>query len=365
MEPECHKDNFLSRFWNPDVKRLTPYTPGDQSDACIKLNTNENPYPPSPEVYQSIKQEVGSDLRLYPDPDATALTSALSEFHGIGPDQILAGNGSDEILALMFFAFFNRSRHLLIPDISYSFYRVYCRLYNQPWLEIPLNENLMIVPEMYQIKNGGILFPNPNAPTGLPLSFDQLKFMIKTNFNSVVVIDEAYIDFGGETTIGLLNEYENLVIVRTFSKSRSLAGLRVGYAVSNPKMIEALKRVKNSFNSYPLDRLAIAGAVASVKDNAYFNNTCHKIITTREWFSKCLRKMGYRVIPSQANFLLFSHPTLPAEDIFNLLRMKKIWVRHFQESRIDNYIRISIGTDEEMNFCLSELQHIILCREVG
>lgn len=346
---------------NPIVKELTPYIPGEQpeGDGIIKLNTNENPYPPSPKAIDAMQRMVNADLRLYPDPKAKELKTALADFHDIKTDQIYVGNGSDEVLAMAFWAFFNRSVPLLIPDITYSFYPVYCRLFGQPWQEIPLTADLGLNPADYTSANGGILFPNPNAPTGLLLSLDQVQFVAERNPGSAVVVDEAYIDFGGESAIALLSRCKNLVVIRTFSKSRSLAGLRVGYAIAHPKLINALERVKNSFNSYPLDRLAISGAAASVNDRAYFEENRQKIIQTRERTANRLEKAGFHVIPSHGNFLLVAHILVSALKIKTELEKYNIWVRYLNEIRIENYVRVSIGTDREMDSCIEALEKIV------
>jgi len=358
---KSQKHTSLTGLWNPVVEGLAPYTPGEQveGEGVVKLNTNENPYPPSPHVIDIIGKRADETLRLYPDPEAKELKSALADFHEIDASQIFVGNGSDEVLGMIFSALFHRSSPLLFPDVTYGFYRVFCRLFGQPCRELPLTEGLELNPADYLASNGGILFPNPNAPTGLMLSLDQIRFIADKNSESVLVVDEAYIDFGGETAMVLLKRCQNLVIVRTFSKSRALAGLRIGYAVAHPVLIDALARVKNCFNPYPLDRLAIAAAAASVKDRAYFNKTRRQIMCTRERTARKLKEIGFHVVPSCANFVLASHPVVSAEKIKNELQKKQIWIRHFKAPRIENYVRITIGTDREMDICVNEIQKIV------
>lgn len=351
----------MSRFWSDLVKNLTPYVPGEQPkvDNLIKLNTNENPYAPSPQVLDAIAQANGERLKLYPDPNALELKQAIADYYDLETNQIFVGNGSDEVLAHAFQGLLKHSKPLLFPDISYSFYPTYCKLYGIHPEMVPLTPDFSINIEDYTRANGGIIFPNPNAPTGKLLDLKQIEKLLKRNTGSVVVVDEAYIDFGGETAISLVNTYDNLLVTQTFSKSRSLAGLRVGFAVGHATLIEGLERVKNSFNSYPLDLLAIKGAVAAIKDQAYFKKTCQAIIDTREKTVKGLEALGFDVVPSAANFVFAKHAEQDAEKLFLALREHAIVVRYFDKPRINQHLRITIGTDAEMQSLLQALTHIL------
>ena len=355
----------MSRFWSQVVRDLTPYVPGEQPKIAnlIKLNTNENPFPPSPRALAAIQAELDGDaarLRLYPDPNADLLKAAISKTHGISPAQVFVGNGSDEVLAHVFMALLKHEQAILFPDITYSFYPVYCGLYGVEYQTVPLAEDFTINPDDYcNIPNGGIIFPNPNAPTGRLLALDAIEAMLKANPNSVVVVDEAYVDFGGESAIPLIDRYDNLLVVHTLSKSRSLAGLRVGFAAGHPALIEALERVKNSFNSYPLDRLAIVAAVAAMEDSAYFEQCCNAVMATRESLTAALGKLGFEVLPSAANFIFARHPQRDAAELAKALREKNIIVRHFKLPRIDQFLRITVGTDAECQ-ALGEALHQIV-----
>lgn len=343
----------MSKFWSAVVGGLTPYIPGEQPKLVnlIKLNTNENPYPPSPKVHAAIQAELGDDaarLRLYPDPNADLLKAAVARRHTLTPQQVFVGNGSDEVLAHVFMALLKHEQPILFPDITYSFYPVYCGLYGVDYNSVPLAEDFSIDPADYQGRaNGGIIFPNPNAPTGRGLAIDAVEQIVKANPDSVVVVDEAYIDFGGETAISLVDRYDNLLVIHTLSKSRSLAGLRVGFAVGHPALIEALERVKNSFNSYPLDRLAIVGAVAAIEDEAHFEQCRRAVIATRDTLTAELQALGFEVLPSVANFIFARHPQHDAAKLANALRERSIIVRHFKLPRIDQFLRITVGTDAE------------------
>ncbi|MFO1374680.1 MAG: histidinol-phosphate transaminase [Agitococcus sp.] len=332
-------------YWSPLVKTLVPYIPGEQPKVAnlIKLNTNENPYPPSPLALQAMQQAVGEGLRLYPDPDASALKQAIADYYGVERQQVFVGNGSDEVLAHAFMAFFKQNEPILFPDISYSFYKVYAGLYEVDYQTVPLNEQFQIAVDDYQQPNGGIIFPNPNAPTACLLPLVAIEQVLKANPDRVVIIDEAYIDFGGQTAISLVNQYPQLLVVQTLSKSRSLAGLRVGLAVGQAHLIEALERVKNSFNSYPMDKVAIAGAVAAFEDKAYFQQTCQAIIDSRIWLTSQLEQMGFEVLPSAANFIFARHPQQDAAQLALALREQAIIVRHFKQTRIEQFLRITIG----------------------
>ena len=332
-------------YWSPLVKTLVPYIPGEQPKVAnlIKLNTNENPYPPSPLALQAMQQAVGEGLRLYPDPDASALKQAIADYYGVERQQVFVGNGSDEVLAHAFMAFFKQNQPILFPDISYSFYKVYAGLYEVDYQTIPLNEQFQIAVDDYQQPNGGIIFPNPNAPTACLLPLGAIEQLLQANPHRVVIIDEAYIDFGGQTAISLVNQYPQLLVVQTLSKSRSLAGLRVGLAVGQAHLIEALERVKNSFNSYPMDKVAIAGAVAAFEDKAYFQQTCQAIIDGRIWLTAQLEQLGFEVLPSAANFVFARHPQQDAAQLAQALREQAIIVRHFKQTRIEQFLRITIG----------------------
>ncbi|HMX98762.1 MAG TPA: histidinol-phosphate transaminase [Agitococcus sp.] len=348
-------------YWSPLVKTLVPYIPGEQPKVAnlIKLNTNENPYPPSPLALQAMQQAVGEGLRLYPDPDASALKQAIADYYGVERQQVFVGNGSDEVLAHAFMAFFKQDQPILFPDISYSFYKVYAGLYEVDYQTVPLNEQFQIAVDDYQQPNGGIIFPNPNAPTACLLPLVAIEQVLKANPDRVVIIDEAYIDFGGQTAISLVNQYPQLLVVQTLSKSRSLAGLRVGLAVGQAHLIEALERVKNSFNSYPMDKVAIAGAVAAFEDKAYFQQTCQAIIDSRIWLTSQLEQMGFEVLPSAANFIFARHPQHDATQLALALREQAIIVRHFKQPRIEQFLRITIGKEEDNQALVKVLQKIL------
>lgn len=339
----------MSKFWSPFVKTLDPYVPGEQPKLTnlVKLNTNENPYGPSPKALAAMVAEVGDNLRLYPDPNSDRLKRAVAEFYGVTPAQVFVGNGSDEVLAHIFHGLFQQSLPLLFPDISYSFYPVYCGLYGIDHELVPLDEQFQIRVEDYARPNGGIIFPNPNAPTGCLLALEAVERIAQNSPDSVVVVDEAYIDFGGESAIALVGRYPNLLVTQTLSKSRSLAGLRVGIAVGHPDLIEALDRVKNSFNSYPVDRIAIAGGAAAFDDRAWFDQTRQAVIDSRESLSEQLRARGFEVLPSAANFIFARHPGRDAAEIAAKVREKGVIVRHFKQQRISQFLRISIGTPEQ------------------
>ena len=350
----------MSRFWSPIIHDLQPYVPGEQPKAArlIKLNTNENPYGPSPQVLKAIATETSDALRLYPDPNADSLREAIAHYYRLKTDQIFVGNGSDEILAHTFLALLCHERPILFPDITYSFYPVYCRLYQVQYDLVPLDESFAINPDDYLRPNGGIIFPNPNAPTGQGLPLSAVEKILQGNRESVVVVDEAYIDFGGETAAPLIERYPNLLIIQTLSKSRSLAGLRVGFAMGQRELIVALERVKDSFNSYPLDRLAIAGAVEAMNDQEYFDTTRRRIMQTRESLAIALQRLGFMVLPSQANFVFVRHPARDAGELSRRLRERGIIVRHFRLPRIDQFLRITIGTEEACSELVTALTDI-------
>lgn len=347
----------MSRFWSPFVKDLVPYVPGEQPklDNLVKLNTNENPYGPSPKVIDAIRAQLDDGLRLYPAPNADQLKEAIAGYYRVTTAQVFVGNGSDEVLAHIFHALFQHGKPVLMPDISYSFYPVYCGLYGIEAKALPLAEDFRIRPQDYQDDNGGIIFPNPNAPTGMLMPLDGIEQILKANPDSVVVVDEAYIDFGGQTAIGLVDRYPNLLVTQTLSKSRSLAGLRVGLAVGHADLIEALERIKNSFNSYPLDRLAIVGAVAAFEDQAWFEQCCSKVIDSREQLTRALAGLGFEVLPSAANFVLARHPRRDAAELAGGLREHRVIVRHFRQPRIEQHLRITVGTPEQNQQLLTAL----------
>ncbi|XEG73802.1 histidinol-phosphate transaminase [Pseudomonas sp. abacavir_1] len=349
----------MSKFWSPFVKDLVPYVPGEQPKLVklVKLNTNENPYGPSPKALAAMQAELGDALRLYPDPNADRLKQTIADYYGVRPGQVFVGNGSDEVLAHAFHALFQHDgRPLLFPDVTYSFYPVYCGLYGIPFEALPLDEQFQIRVEDYARPNAGIIFPNPNAPTGCLLPLEAIERLLLANPDSVVLVDEAYVDFGGETAIGLVERYPNLLVAQTLSKSRSLAGLRVGLAVGHEDLIEALERVKNSFNSYPLDRVAQAGAIAAFEDREYFQRTCQAVIDSREKLVGELSGMGFEVLPSAANFIFARHPRHDAAELAAGLREQGVIVRHFKQARIAQFLRISIGTEEQNQALLDALR---------
>lgn len=347
------------KAWEKNIRKVVPYTPGEQPTEkdVIKLNTNENPYPPSPmvtEMHQELEQ-----LRLYPAPDAKELVDAIAGYHGIDRKQVFVGVGSDDVLAMSFLTFFNSDKPILFPDITYSFYDVWAELFRIPYETKALDDNFCLMAEDYYGENGGVVFPNPNAPTGLAVELSFIREVLDHNQDVIVIVDEAYIDFGGESALALLKDYENLLVVRTFSKSRSMAGLRIGYAMGNENLIQALNNVKYSYNSYTMNYPSIVLGVASIKDDAYFKNTVSKVIKTREWFEKELTRLGFTYPQSSSNFVFASHKTIPAKEIFEKAKEEKIYVRYFDKPRINNYLRISIGTDEEMKAFVKFLEKLV------
>jgi histidinol-phosphate aminotransferase len=354
----------MSRYWSAVVHGLTPYVPGEQPKLAnlVKLNTNENPYGPSPRVLDAVRAEAADTLRLYPDPNSDRLRAGIAAFHGVGADQVFVGNGSDEVLGHAFLALLKHERPVLFPDITYSFYPVYCGLYEIAYRTVPLTESFEIKVDDYLRPNGGVVFPNPNAPTGRLLALAEVERLLASNAESVVVIDEAYIDFGGESAVGLVARYPQLLVTRTLSKSHALAGLRVGYAIGQPHLIEALNRVKDSFNSYPLDRFAQAGALASMEDPAHFEDICAKVMATRTRLAAALADMGFDVLPSSANFIFARHPSHDGAELATALRERSIIVRHFRNpDRIAPYLRITVGTDAQCNALIDALKAIVAC----
>lgn len=350
----------MSTFWSQVVRELEPYVPGEQPqiDGLIKLNTNENPYPPSPKVIDLITHDTIDRLRLYPDPNSKKLKNTIANYYAVDAEQVFVGNGSDEVLGLLFMAFFQQEKPLLFPDISYSFYPVYCKLFGIDYKTIALRDDYTINVADYAVNNGGIIFPNPNAPTAIGKPLAEIEALLQQNTESVVVVDEAYVDFGAETAIALVDKYPNLLVVQTLSKSRSLAGMRVGFAVGHKDLIDALDRVKNSFNSYPLDRIAEAAAVVAFEDEEYFQQCRDKIIATRAWTTAELEKLGYKILPSQANFVFAEPVGKTAAEIAQYLREQKILVRYFNKPRISQFLRITIGTDEQMQTLINALKQI-------
>jgi histidinol-phosphate aminotransferase len=355
----------MSRFWSKTVKELTPYVPGEQPklSQLIKLNTNESPYGPSPKALAAIAAANTEALRLYPDPNSDALKQSIAKLHDLTANQVFVGNGSDEVLAHVFLGLLKHEHPILFPDITYSFYPVYCKLYGIAFDNIPLSDDFSISVAEYLKKNngrnGGIIFPNPNAPTGRALPLKDIETLLQSNKDSVVVIDEAYVDFGTSSAVSLIKQYNNLLVTHTLSKSYALAGLRVGYAVGHPDLIEALERVKNSFNSYPIDKLAMAGAMAAIEDQDYLNKISQAVIKTRENLIHSLNALGFETIPSSANFIFTKHTKHDAAKLSAALREKHIIVRHFKLPRIDQHLRITIGTDEQCDALVKAIKEII------
>jgi histidinol-phosphate aminotransferase len=351
----------VKEFWSKRIVGITPYTPGEQpkNRKFIKLNTNENPYGPSPKVVEAIRQETGDALRLYPDPDGTMLLQAAAEQFGLTTEEIFVGNGSDEVLAFAFQAFFDQGSTITFPDITYTFYPVYADLFGIGYDRIPLEEDFSVPVERFLGGNDGVVICNPNAPTGVELPLSAIRRIIEGNPDVVVIVDEAYIDFGGTSALSLIREYPNVLVVQTMSKSRSLAGLRVGMAFGCPNLIAAMNAVKNSINSYTLDRLAIVGGTAALQDTAYFQETTQKVIATRERTANALRGLGFQVPESRSNFLFVHHPAVPAKYLMAQLRERGILVRYFDKPRINDHLRISIGTDEEMDALLAALTELV------
>ena len=352
------------RFWSPEVRDLEPYVPGEQPKIqnLLKLNTNENPYPPSPKVVDAVQAVLAHQadaLRLYPDPDATVLKQAIAKQQNVDVSQVFVGNGSDEVLAHIFKAFFIQQEPILYPDITYSFYPVYSQFFGVQTKQIPLNEKFEIDISDYEQENGGIIITNPNAPTSIALGLNKIEKVLKANPNRVIVIDEAYVDFGAESAVELISRYENLVVCQTTSKSRSLAGLRVGFAIAQSHLIAALEAVKNSFNSYPIDRFAIAAAVASFEDQDYFQEQCEKVIVSREKLVANLTELGFNVLPSKANFIFATHSLHDAAQLAEKLREQGIIVRYFNKPRINQFLRITIGTDEQNQRLVDTLKMLI------
>lgn len=349
------------RDWEKNIRRVEPYVPGEQpkfSD-IIKLNTNENPYPVSQKVLEAQKNFDFDRLRLYPDPEASLLVKTIADTYGVNENQVFVGVGSDDVLAMCFMTFFNSDKPVLFPDITYSFYEVWAGLFGIPYETVKLDNSFNIIPETFNRENGGIIFPNPNAPTSIYLELEAVEQIIRNNQQSVVIVDEAYIDFGGKSALELINKYENLIVVQTYSKSRSMAGMRIGYAFGNPDLIKALNAVKFSYNSYTMNETSLVYGAEAMKDTKYFEECVEKIVATREHSKSVLKELGFTFPDSKANFIFASHNKVPASVIFEKLKERKIFVRYFNKPGIDNYLRITIGTDEQMNKLFEALKEIL------
>jgi len=355
----------MRKEWEKNIRKVVPYTPGEQPNklGMIKLNTNENPYPPAPGVRRAMEEMKEDRLRLYPDPTSAVLVNALADFYHRPAEQFFVGVGSDDVIAMAFQTFFNSEKPILFPDISYSFYSVWADLFRIPYRRPALDENFRIVKEDYFGENGGIIFPNPNAPTGVYMELSQVEEIVRRNPDVIVIVDEAYVDFAGPSAMELTDRYENLLVVQTFSKSRSMAGMRIGFAVGNPVLIKYLNDVKYSFNSYTMNQTSLVMGAAAVRDEAYFRETLKKITDTRERTKEELSRLGFTFPDSRANFIFASHKTCPARELFEELKKKHIYVRYFDAPRIDNYLRITVGTDAEMDALLEFLRDYLTRRE--
>ena len=347
--------------WEENVRKIVPYVPGEQPDVpgMIKLNTNECPYPPAPGVQAAIAAMQSRDLRLYPDPDASVLVEGLADYYGVKKEQVFVGVGSDDVLSMAFLTFFNSDKPVLFPDITYSFYDVWADLYRIPYETCALDDDFRIRPQDYKRLNGGVIFPNPNAPTGVYEPLDLVEEIVRANRDVVVIVDEAYIDFGGESALPLTRKYDNLLVVQTFSKSRAMAGMRIGFAMGDEKLIKYLSDAKFSFNSYTLNRPALALGAEALKDRAYFEEITGRIVATRERVKGELKKLGFTFPDSLTNFIFATHERIPAAQIFQALRERNIYVRHWDKPRISDYLRITVGTDEEMDTLLAFLREYI------
>ena len=355
------------KLWERNVRKVVPYTPGEQPQdgQMIKLNTNENPYPPAPGVEKALRGLSAEQMRLYPDPKAKILVEALAEYYGLKEEQVFVGVGSDDVLAMCFLTFFNSEKPILFPDITYSFYDVWAELFRIPYRRPLLNDAFQIQAEDYFGENGGIIFPNPNAPTGEVLSLEKIEEILKHNRDVVVIVDEAYVDFGAKSALPLTEKYDNLLVVQTFSKSRSMAGMRIGFAMGNPDLIRCLNEVKYSFNSYTMDRTALISGAGAIRDREYFEKTTAKIVETREWAKEQLRRLGFTFGDSQANFLFITHRDCEASGLYEALRKAHIYVRYFSSPRIDNYLRVTIGTREEMETLIAFLGNYLSEKKKG
>lgn len=351
----------MGKLWKNNLRKIEPYVPGEQSadKDIIKINANENPYPPSPYAVEVLKDFDENALRLYPDSNATKLKTALAEYYGVSKENIFLGNGSDDVLAIAFQSFFNSEKSIVFPDLTYSFYPVWCSLFNIPYKTYAVDDNFRINADDYKEENGGVIIPNPNAPTSIGEGLYFVEKIMTYNTDSIVIIDEAYVDFGGTSCVKLTEKYENLLVTGTFSKSRSLAGLRIGFAIGSKELIAVMEAVKNSYNSYTIDSVSIEVACRSIADNDYFNECCKKVINTRERVSESLRRMGFKVLDSKTNFIFATHDKHNMRDMFEYLKSKKIFIRYFSLPRIDNYVRITIGTDEQMDIFTENVKEFI------
>lgn len=349
------------KAWESNIRKVVPYVPGEQpkGDRLVKLNTNENPYPPAPGVANALKNMGIEQFRKYPDPTASNLVHALAKYYGVNDDQVFVGVGSDDVIAMSFLTFFHSDKPILFPDVSYSFYKVWAELFDIPYETPNLDETFCIRPEDYCRENGGIIFPNPNAPTGLLLPLEKVEEIIRNNQKSVVIVDEAYIDFGGTSALKLIEKYENLLVVQTFSKSRSMAGMRIGFAIGHPDLIKALNDVKYSYNSYTMNMPSLILGTEVLKDDAYFKETVQKIMDTREWAKKRLTELGFIFPDSMSNFIFASHNRVSAKELFEALKKQQIYVRYFDQPRLSNYLRITIGTREEMETLFAFLENYL------
>lgn len=348
----------MENLWTKNLRDIEPYVPGEQSKDknIVKLNANENPYPPSPKAIEALKNIDSENLRFYPNANATKLKKALADYYNVRTENVFVGNGSDDVIAIAFQALFNSDLPIVYPDLTYSFYPVWCSLFSIPYKTYPVDNNFRINPDDYKEANGGVVIPNPNAPTSISEGLDFIEKIMEYNQDSVVIIDEAYVDFGGVSSVELTKKYENLLVTGTFSKSRSLAGLRLGFAIGSETLISVLEAVKNSYNSYTVDTIAVEMGTASILDDEYFKSTCKKVIATRTRITDEMRKMGFEVLDSSANFIFATRENTSMKDMFEYLKTKKVFIRYFSLPRIDNYVRISIGTDEEMDILIKEIR---------
>lgn len=352
----------MSREWMKNLRNIEPYVPGEQSKDkdIVKINANENPYPPSPKAIEALKSFDTNKLRFYPSANSTKLKEAIAKYYKVDVSNVFVGNGSDDVLAVAFQSFFNSEKPIFYPDLTYSFYPVWCSLFGIKYKNYPVGDDFRINPEDYKEKNGGVVIPNPNAPTSLGEGLDFVEKILNYNQDSVVIIDEAYVDFGGTSSIPLIDKYENLLVTGTFSKSRSLAGLRIGFAIGSKALIDVMEAVKNSYNSYTVDSLSIEMGAASIEDDEYFKSTCKKVIKTRERVTLELEKLGFDVLDSQTNFIFVTHNKHNMKSLFEYLKTQKVFIRYFSLPRIENYVRITIGTNEEMDIFLEKTKEFIL-----
>ena len=352
----------MSREWTKNLRNIEPYVPGEQSKDkdIVKINANENPYPPSPKAAEVLKSFDTNKLRFYPSANSTKLKEAIAKYYKVDVSNVFVGNGSDDVLAVAFQSFFNSEKPIVYPDLTYSFYPVWCSLFGIKYKNYPVGDDFRINPEDYKQKNGGVVIPNPNAPTSLGEGLDFVEKILNYNQDSVVIIDEAYVDFGGTSSIPLIDKYENLLVTGTFSKSRSLAGLRIGFAIGSKALIDVMEAVKNSYNSYTVDSLSIEMGAASIEDDEYFKSTCKKVIKTRERVTLELEKLGFDVLDSQTNFIFATHNKHNMKSLFEYLKTQKVFIRYFSLPRIENYVRITIGTNEEMDIFLEKTKEFIL-----